>query len=118
MITLEISAHRFGGADTYARDFGPTTAAVSETGVYSIELTAQTTASQYVRLTLSDWTRVDDEWQACVAHLEDVNGYPLGRRPVLVFDRPYDIPTHTNFGSRHPDAGAFVLGFRKVGSKT
>lgn len=114
VIKLEISAHRFGGRDGYPRDFGPTNATVSETGVYTLDLTAQETSALYIRLTLSDWTPVNEEWRSCMAQLEDINGYPLGRRSVMVFDRPYDIPTHTHFGSRHVDAGAFVLSFRKT----
>ena len=114
-IRLEIKAHRFGGLSNYPRVFSASVELpFGLDGLSMFELTAETTASQWLRIRLDQWTHVTDEWLGCRAYLEDINGCPLGHRPVLVFDQPYDIPTHTNFGVRHPDAGAFVVAFRRL----
>lgn len=113
-VTLEITAHRFGGTTDYPRTFGPTIQTVPQNGPSYLVINSATTASLYIRVALTEWAVIDDEWLSCMAQLEDINGAPLGRRPVAIFDRPYDIPTHTSFGRPHPEVGTFILGFRKA----
>lgn len=113
MARYEISAHRIGGADGYRR-YGPWETSVIDFGETWVDLIAQEHAAYFIQVILRDWQPVDDEWRAGTVELRSPDGQPLGRRPVMVYDRPYDIPTHALFQARYPDIGAYSLSIRCV----
>lgn len=110
---LEVTIHRFGGEDGAPRQWGPRTIPVALSAIQRSEVIS-TSANNWLHIQFSDWFQVNDEWLSLRLDLTDMNGWLIGSRPAMLFDRPYDIPTHTHFQARHPDAGAFVVALRKV----
>lgn len=97
-VPLEISAHVIGEPPPgFPAHWGPVRIPAALDGITSVSITASHTAMIYLRLTLDHWTELDDGWLSARARLEDVNLYTLGVRPALVYNRPHDIPTVTNF---------------------
>lgn len=113
-MNVEITVRRIGGLDNYPRRFGPVIVPTTLSGRDMWTLDSDVTASLHLRLTISDWGWVSKEWLSCNLMLEDINGYILGRRPVEVYAKPYDMASHAHFSPRHPDAGAFSVGLRVV----
>lgn len=111
---LEVTVHRIGGVDGYPRKFGPQPVPVTLTSVDRVCIDGALTMSVFVRLEFSGWTVAGEGWLGCTLRLEDMNGLPLGTRPAMVYDGVSDVPTHTLFHPRYPDAGAFVVALRKV----
>lgn len=96
---LEISAHVIGGPEVYPRHWGPTVTEIpTDPGARScVMLDCASTANLYLRVEFRDWSDLGGGWLSATAELSDVNMYPLGRRPALVYDRPYDVATITSF---------------------
>lgn len=96
---LEISAHVIGGPEVYPRHWGPTAFDVpTDPGAWcSVMLDCASTASLWLRVDFRDWSDLGGGWLGATAELSDVNMCPLGRRPALVYDRPYDVATVTSF---------------------
>jgi hypothetical protein len=111
---LEVTVHRIGGVDGYERKFGPQVVQVAHSEVESVCVYAAMNSNLWVRLEFAGWTPAGDGWVACALQLEEMNGYPLGRRPAMVYDGPCDIPMHAMFQPRHPDTGAFVVALRRA----
>ena len=97
--TLEISARTIGGPESYPRTWGPKVVdmPVHPSAIWYVHLTASTTASLFLEAQFSHWRTLDQGWLAALVDLRDVNGWSIGRRPALIYDRPYDVPTVTNF---------------------
>ncbi|NUR38827.1 MAG: hypothetical protein HOV73_01905 [Streptomyces sp.] len=97
---LEISAHTIGGPDTYPRNWGPSVVHVDDldqlTHIYT-SLTSDVTAALELRCELTDWLFLGGDWSSAHASLYDVNGWTIGRRPALIYTRPYAIASVTPF---------------------
>lgn len=111
---LEVTVHRIGGVDGYPRKFGPEVVPVSLTAVERPRVDGALSLQQCVFLEFAGWTPAGEGWLGCTVRLDDMNGHSLGTRPAMVYDGASDVPTHTLFHPRHPDAGAFVVALRKV----
>lgn len=113
---LEVSAQIIGGPESYPRNWGPRIAdfpfGFGPSVRASLVLDAATTASLYLRVELSHWRELDGGWLCALATLEDVNGWRIGRRPALIYNRPYDVPTVTSFYVPSEDC-VFALSIRK-----
>lgn len=96
---LEISVQLTGGHDAYPRYWGPARiGAWLDTGArLTAEVMAETTARLSLRVSLDDFTPLEGGWFAATISVEDVNGWLLGRRPGMFYNRRYDVPTFTNF---------------------
>jgi len=109
----EIGAHRIGGAPGPRVFRGSMHTAPYESTVW-LDLIGQESAALSLQLILSDWHPADEEWWAATAELRAWDGYPIGRRPILVYGQLYDVPTHALFRPRHPDVGTYSLSLRRV----
>jgi hypothetical protein len=112
-LRIAASVHRIGGDDAYPdRSWGQPNwvHVISTNGKTSLSLDARTTAMRFVRLELEDWREASPGWLGLTLGLVDMNLYPFGRAPALLYAEPYHIPTHTNFYV--PDAGVFSVALR------
>jgi hypothetical protein len=114
--TLEISAHVIGGPETYPRNWGPRTQEIAtEPGSWtSVTLDCATTARLWLHVEFTNWTSLGAGWLSATVALSDVNGWTIGRRPTLIYDRPYDIPMVTSFHVPSEDC-VFALSVRATG---
>ncbi len=110
---IELTAHRLGGPDGDPRAWGPTTCSLNEGDVVwqTIE-PANGPAYAYLRLDIRDVALTDEEFGACTLRLSTMNGQPLGTRPALLYVKPYDVPTYTQFRSAW--LGVFSVGLRVI----
>lgn len=112
-IDLNLTVHRIGGDPVYPdRNWGSPNhvRTVSTAGLYTLSVDSTLSASRWLQVHLSDWTQVEEDWLGAHLLLTDVNGYPLGKRPVLVYTRPYDVFTYAQI--HHPEAGLFSVALR------
>lgn len=112
--TLEVALHIYDGArNGYPTDFGPATF-TSPFGctVESHEIISARSASIWMHVELSTWVpATEPDWLSASASLIDMNGWRIGTRPVLLYDRPYDVPTVTSF---HLPEVHIALSIRRV----
>lgn len=111
--TIEISAHRIGGAEAYAREFGSWFMNVIPGSEQWENLPAVGTGrNEWIRVHLGRWVPVRAGLVSATATVEDMNGCPIGRpRAVLVSTLPSDVPLYATFIG-HPDMGVLSLGLR------
>jgi hypothetical protein len=101
------------GPLTYPQLWGPVRVQFHENATYqSVVIDAVSTASLYLRAEFADWTPLDAGWSSAQVRLEDVNGWAIGTRPALIYQRPYDVPTFTSFYVPK-DQGVFSLSIRR-----
>lgn len=101
--TLEISAHLYGGTElgSIPRDYRGGTVEVPDGSAQWLTLDATTTARVFLRLTMDSLEPLPRGWLSARVALEDMNGWLIGTRPALIYDRPYDVPTHVHFHTDH-----------------
>lgn len=111
--TLEISLRVIGAPENYPSRFGPVTVeSMLTNNVERYALDASTTASLWMCVELSTWVPdASPDWLSASASISDINGYVHAKRPVLLYDRPYDVPTVTSF---HLPELHFALSIRRV----
>lgn len=116
-ITLQINAHRIGGADTYReRVWAPWTATAypHPTALTTATLHGFTNQSISLRVDLARWSLVRPAlWSAEAALWEGETGRPVGPpRPVLLSTLPCDVPLYSTHIGTDPDQGVYSLGLR------
>lgn len=113
-LTISAAVHRIGGDPHYPdRDWGHIdwTHTIATAGEHVLGLDSLRTASRFIHLRFADWVQVREDWLGVNIELLDMNGYRLGRRPALIYDQPYDVPTFTQID--HPEAGLFSVALRR-----
>lgn len=114
-ITLEISAHRIGGADRLERVFQPRyeTMNVGNGTTTFVTLHAMNRQSEQLRCIFYGWTVVRDGLMSAECRMEDVDGFSLGPgRPVLASMLPCDVPIYSAHIAPDPAYGVISLGLR------
>lgn len=110
---LEIGVHVIGGPDAYPRLWGPVTHDMDTApGSWTtLPIDAANTARLWLRAEFRDWTALGAGWLSTTVTLSDVNGWTIGCRPALIYNRPYDVPTMTSFYIPREDC-VFALSIR------
>lgn len=113
--TIEISAHRIGGSDLYAREFGTWCMNVVP-GSEQWENLPATGRGEWLRVSLARWVPVRPGLVSATARVADTRGDEIGRpRAVLVSTLPCDVPIYSAFIGQ-PDYGVISLGIRPARS--
>lgn len=112
-VPLEIGVRILGETPSgYPKEWGPVHMPAALDGRTDVCITAAHTSMIWLRLHLDEWAQLDDGWLGVRARLEDVNLMPFGTRPALVYDRPHDVPTVTNF-HHSPSGLLFAVTMRR-----
>lgn len=112
--TLEITAHRIGGAWAYERTWGPWTVQVPPGTWQRHSVPGRGRSSDQLEVTFErPWVPVRPGLISTSVLLSDACGQVLGpSRAVLVSTLPCDVPMYACFIAPDPDIGVFTLGLR------
>lgn len=124
-LTVEATVRRIGGPDMYRnnsegpvqRQWGPWLFSLPA-GNSTFWISDSADSRYQIGLNFDGYTPYDDEFGAGILELVDMNACPIGRRPFLLYRRPYDIPTYTAVQDRWPTPhfrGLFQVALRVVG---
>lgn len=112
--SLEVSAHRIGGAEQGERTWGPWFVSVIPDGSQRYTIPGRDRSHESLDVWFErPWTPVRPGLISTSVMLSDMVGCPISNaRPVLVSLLPSDIPLYHSFIARYPDVGVVSLGLR------
>ncbi|WP_043688364.1 hypothetical protein, partial [Streptomyces xylophagus] len=81
----------------YPTRYGPKVHCFTPTSIEYVAIDSTSDSRLYITAEFSDWTELSGGWVSVRASLRDMNGWTIGRRPALIYNRPYDVPSTTSF---------------------
>lgn len=112
--TFEVTAHIIGAPPGMPTGFGPEPLRIDSLreALYTLTLDGFGGRREWLHVQLSHWTPTyGTDWLSVHAELSTMNGWHIGRRPALVYDQPYDVPTYASF---HAPELHVTLGIRRT----
>lgn len=112
---LEATLHRIGGTPDVPRMWLPRSFHATLTAYERWTIASAEKPYWEMMISADAWVPLDDdEWMSARITLTDMSGQFYGTRPALIYRKPYDIPTYTQFQPRWGDVGLFSLGLRML----
>ncbi len=118
---VEVTIHRIGGPDgengwEIPRSWGPAVVSLEEPNIALTSTYVHPTKGGPAGLVIrtAELVLVDEEFASLQLILETVDGRLLGRRPALVYRRPYDVPVYCTIQDQGEWNGTFSIGLRVI----